>query len=222
MHDRFRPRYDLLYKAMVYVRSVEVPSHSASPQLRHGVRSDPEYLLRVYRTRAVLEVVHHYTSGHMWVVDQGREPVSGPLDEHISAELLDENSDGLVTTRTEWDRASRRVALVEDDEEVTRHIHDGANRVVETRDALGNREPIAYDQNSNPVSVVSGVQKSLWASNQITPSDPSWKPPTPLTPPTAVLQFPPRTIGRRPWPRPAAARAAIRRWASKPRLVSQG
>ena len=93
MHDRFRPRYDLLYKAMVYVRSVEVPSHSASPQLRHGVRSDPEYLLRVYRTRAVLEVVHHYTSGHMWVVDQGREPVSGPLDEHISAELLDEITD---------------------------------------------------------------------------------------------------------------------------------
>ena len=69
--------------------------------------------------------------------------------------LLDENSDGFVTNRIEYDALSRVTFTIEDDEEATKNIYDGVNRVVETIDAIGNSIVTAYDQNSNPLSVTS-------------------------------------------------------------------
>ena len=45
--------------------------------------------------------------------------------------------------------------MIEDDLEVLQTIYDGASRVVETVDHLGNRGVTEYDQNSNPVRVTS-------------------------------------------------------------------
>ena len=72
-----------------------------------------------------------------------------------AVELLDEDSDGVVTTRYEYDALGRRTFVVEDDLEVTRTVYDGLGRVVESVDHLGNRTTIEYDRNSNPVRAAS-------------------------------------------------------------------
>jgi RHS repeat-associated protein len=70
-------------------------------------------------------------------------------------DLRDENSDGLVTTRLEYDALSRVTFTIEDDLQVTRTVYDGADRAIERMDHLGNRLITAYDRNSNPVRVQS-------------------------------------------------------------------
>ena len=69
--------------------------------------------------------------------------------------LLDEDSDGKVTTFFEFDALSRSTFLVEDDGEVRSTIYDGASRAIEQVDALGNRQLTTYDKNSNPLTVAS-------------------------------------------------------------------
>ncbi|MCI0541732.1 MAG: DUF6531 domain-containing protein [Verrucomicrobiales bacterium] len=71
------------------------------------------------------------------------------------AGLRDQNSDGLVTTRLEYDALSRPTFMIEDDLQITRTIYDGADRPVERVDHLGNRLVTAYDRNSNPTRVQS-------------------------------------------------------------------
>ncbi len=80
-------------------------------------------------------------------------------------DLRDHNSDGFVTTRTEFDALSRSTFVVEDDLEVTRAIYDGADRSIELIDAVGNRRKIKYDQNSNPIE----VRTTERASGEIVP-----------------------------------------------------
>jgi YD repeat-containing protein len=67
--------------------------------------------------------------------------------------LEDQNDDGFVTSLLEFDRDSRLRFVVEDDLEAAERKYDGADRVVETVDALGNRVTTSYDQNSNPTVV---------------------------------------------------------------------
>ena len=79
--------------------------------------------------------------------------LSEGFDPARPVELQDENSDGFVTSRFEYDRDSRPTFTIEDDLEVTEAIFDGADRSVERIDHLGNRLVTDYDQNSNPVRV---------------------------------------------------------------------
>ncbi|MBL8792802.1 MAG: hypothetical protein JNM56_02755 [Planctomycetia bacterium] len=58
---------------------------------------------------------------------------------------------GRVTTRAEFDKNSRTTFTVEDDGDVSRIFHDGANRVIKTLDAEGNTVEIAYDDNGNVI-----------------------------------------------------------------------
>ena len=67
------------------------------------------------------------------------------------AEFQDENDDDFVTTFHEFDALSRGTFVIEDDREVSQAIYDGASRLIETVDQLGNRALVEYDQNSNVV-----------------------------------------------------------------------
>ncbi len=66
-------------------------------------------------------------------------------------DLRDGDSDGTVTRFIEHDALSRRTFTVEDDGEAGAVIYDGAGRVVERRDALGNRTLTTHDANDNVV-----------------------------------------------------------------------
>lgn len=68
-------------------------------------------------------------------------------------DLQDDDGDGWVATRQEYDALSRPTFLVEDDGETSQTIYDGAGRPIETVDALGNRRVVTWDPSSNPVRV---------------------------------------------------------------------
>lgn len=68
-------------------------------------------------------------------------------------QLMDQNGDGLVTELMEFDALSRVTHFIEDDLQVMRAGYDGASRLIETIDALGNTKRVIFDRNSNPVSV---------------------------------------------------------------------
>ena len=72
-----------------------------------------------------------------------------------TVELDDDNGDGLVTTRQEFDALGLLTFLVEDDGEATQAVYDGAHRQVELIDPLGNRIRTIYDASSNPTRVES-------------------------------------------------------------------
>lgn len=63
--------------------------------------------------------------------------------------LLDNNMDGFVTTFTEYDALSRQTFVVEDDLDTTSFIYDGANRLRQSSDALGNTLTRTYDNSDN-------------------------------------------------------------------------
>ena len=69
--------------------------------------------------------------------------------------LNDQNNDGWVTGRNEYDASSRLTFSIEDDLESNQTIYDGAGRVVEVIDQIGNRRRTIYDRNSNALSVQS-------------------------------------------------------------------
>jgi RHS repeat-associated protein len=78
---------------------------------------------------------------------------------------------GRVTTRTEYDRNSRRTFTVEDDGDTSRAFYDGADRVIRTVDPEGNTVETAYDDNYNvietretDVSQVAGVANELFVT----------------------------------------------------------
>ena len=100
------------------------------------VSFEHDELNRVFRTNESLFVA------------TGFVPVRAP-------QLLDGNgqNDGVVTTLTEYDALSRNTFVVEDDGQVHETVYDGASRVVETIDALGNRVLTEYDRNSNPIRI---------------------------------------------------------------------
>jgi RHS repeat-associated protein len=112
-----------------------------------GQPGAPNVLLSDVRYRFD-ELNRVFQSDRALFVAQGFTPVR-------AVDLRDENSDGFVTTRLEYDALSRLTYAVEDDLEVVRRIYDGASRPIEVSDHLGNRRLMAYDRNSNPVRVQS-------------------------------------------------------------------
>jgi YD repeat-containing protein len=80
-------------------------------------------------------------------VQYGRAP-------RLSDGPLGESDDGMVVTRYEYDRNSRRTVLVEDDLSTFQWVYDGANRLIERIDPGMNRVQYSYDDNSNVVKIV--------------------------------------------------------------------
>lgn len=103
---------------------------------------------RLYRSGASLFVSNGFTTVR---------PVS----------LSDENSDGIVSGRMEYDALSRPTYTWQDDLEVTRNIYDGASRLIESIDAAGNRLETVYDANDNPIQVI----ETEVATNGIVPDE---------------------------------------------------
>lgn len=68
--------------------------------------------------------------------------------------LEDQNNDGWVTFRTEYDALSRVTFEIDDDLQTTRALYDGAGRVIEVSDHVGNRTRTVYDRNSNPIAAI--------------------------------------------------------------------
>lgn len=56
---------------------------------------------------------------------------------------------GRVSSRNEYDRASRKSFIIEDDGDTTRFFYDGAARVIRRLDGEGNSVDSAYDDNGN-------------------------------------------------------------------------
>jgi RHS repeat-associated protein len=80
-------------------------------------------------------------------VQYGRAP-------RLSDGPLGASDDGIVVTRYEYDRNSRRTVLVEDDLSTFQWVYDGANRLIERIDPGMNRVQYTYDDNSNVVKIV--------------------------------------------------------------------
>jgi len=76
--SEFVPRYSLSHRALTYRRCLSLPERFPSRR-RNGVRSDPCLRVEVLRARVCLSVEHHYTSGHMWVIDDDTDPVEQTL-----------------------------------------------------------------------------------------------------------------------------------------------
>ncbi len=70
-------------------------------------------------------------------------------------QLIDGNADGFVTVIQEYDALSRPTFAFDDGQELKQTRYDGANRVVEVSDAVGNKTSFQYDQNSNPIRISS-------------------------------------------------------------------
>jgi RHS repeat-associated protein len=76
---------------------------------------------------------------------------------------------GRVSTRSEYDRNSRRTFIVQDDGDTARTFYDGVDRVIRTVDPEGNSVEAAYDDNDNvietretDVSQVAGVPNEMF------------------------------------------------------------
>lgn len=69
---------------------------------------------------------------------------------------INESADGdhITSMVTEYDRNSRRSRVLNDSSALTDFDHDGAGRMVNKRDSLGNRAVLTYDDNANPLTVL--------------------------------------------------------------------
>lgn len=88
MPHPFRPIYTLELKALTYQRSLGAPPEGHGSRLRQGLRSDPELRVVVLPEELRLEVAHHYTSGHMWVIDDERDRLEDPPEDVLPAAVL--------------------------------------------------------------------------------------------------------------------------------------
>ena len=124
----------------------------ASNRIRRQFLGHPPGRPEAANVRLTETLFRHDELNRVFQVDQplflaaGFAP-SRPID------LRDQNADGLVTNRFEYDALSRLTFTVEDDDELGRIIYDGASRPIATMDAEGNRRTMEYDQNSNPTVV---------------------------------------------------------------------
>lgn len=67
---------------------------------------------------------------------------------------LGQSNDGVVVTRFEHDRNSRRRFLIEDDLDTYQTLYDGADRAIREIDPEGNQIAREYDDNNNVVKVI--------------------------------------------------------------------
>lgn len=66
-------------------------------------------------------------------------------------DLRDADGDGVVRYRYEYDALSRMTHSLDDDGQLTTSAYDGAHRVIDGRDAVGNRSQLVYDKRSNVI-----------------------------------------------------------------------
>lgn len=126
----------------------------ASNEVRRQVFGHPADLPAAANVLLSDVVSSHDELNRVFALDQELFLASGfgpvrPVD------LRDGDSDGVVTSRMEYDALSRLTFTVEDDGEVGRTIYDGVSRAVELLDGCGNRLLTRYDRNSQPVETTS-------------------------------------------------------------------
>lgn len=92
-------------------------------------------------------------------LSKGFDPVrAAEVKDRTSGDIVpldDEDNARDVTTRFEYDALSRLTFTMEDDGEVFERVYDGAGRLTESVDAVGNRLLREYDRNANPINVTS-------------------------------------------------------------------
>lgn len=113
-------------------------------------------LNRVYQTDLVLFVNSTTTMRPPNVVDGAESIGKGnltPGDNQDIPGIAGIDIIGRVSSRAEYDRDSRVVFTVEDDEDTYRTFYDGADRVIQTLDPEGNRVETAYDDNDNIIEI---------------------------------------------------------------------
>ncbi|MFT5681533.1 MAG: hypothetical protein ACI8RZ_002439 [Myxococcota bacterium] len=89
MFHRFRADYDLGLGALCYRRVLPAPEDT--PRRRKGsTRSDPSLRVTVLPDAVLLEIEHHYTSGHAWMIDEDRLPVDADLATVCDAQIVSE------------------------------------------------------------------------------------------------------------------------------------
>lgn len=108
---------------------------------------DPQVLLAEARS-------HHDELGRTFRVDRALFMAAGVVTTR-PVTLHDQDADGWVTSFAEQDALSRVVAVIEDDLQVSRSRYDGASRLFEVEDALGNKRTTVFDRNGNPTRVTS-------------------------------------------------------------------
>jgi RHS repeat-associated protein len=129
-------------------------------------------LSRVFQTDQVLFVNTIPTVRPPDVADGAADIGKGnltPADTQGIPGIVGVNIIGRVSTRSEYDRSSRRTFTVEDDGDTARAFYDGADRVIRTVDAEGNTIETAYDDDNNvietketDVSQVAGVPNEVF------------------------------------------------------------
>lgn len=72
---------------------------------------------------------------------------------HTTTATLTSGESSYVLTRTVYDRADRVTATAQDNAAVSHSVYDGAGRVIESTDALGNTVAYTYDNNGNTTGV---------------------------------------------------------------------
>ncbi|MCB1121733.1 MAG: hypothetical protein KJT03_09305, partial [Verrucomicrobiae bacterium] len=82
-------------------------------------------------------------------------------------DLEDEDNDGYVAVRSEYDALCRPTFEWEDDLEVRETVYDGANRPIAKIDAIGNRLDVDYDLNGNPIQMT----RTERSSGEIVPDE---------------------------------------------------
>jgi RHS repeat-associated protein len=73
---------------------------------------------------------------------------------HLTDGPLGSANDGVVVTRYEYDRNSRRTFVIEDDLSTSETLYDGVNRVIEQIDPEENRVQFVYDDDNNVVKMI--------------------------------------------------------------------
>jgi YD repeat-containing protein len=95
-------------------------------------------------------------------------------DGHTAAAIIyntgGANQTSYVLTRTVFDRANRVVQTLADNTGVAANSYDGANRRIESTDAVGNVQQFQYDNNGN-VTQVTRVEKSTVSGPQTVPDE---------------------------------------------------
>ena len=126
MFSQYVPRYDLEIKALCYRRTFPAPERFP-PRRRNGHTSDVEVRITVLPHTTMLSLMHHYTSGHAWMIDDDYPPIHEPVEALLSPQMLDEVAEiqadparwtpevllGLFETRT--DKGTQRVSAAQAD-----------------------------------------------------------------------------------------------------------
>ena len=77
--NSYSPDYDLERRALVYRCALEAP-RPLPARSRHGSQSQPSLRITAHPAQLTVEVEHHYTSGHAWMIDDDRDLLLATAD----------------------------------------------------------------------------------------------------------------------------------------------